>query len=137
MLYELALMKIAFIGVYVFDALDSSHEFMITFMKESRLSDNMKALMIERRICETLGKVQNSFHSAINTFAALERKHDEIVVTIKLGGEERRLCDNIVKIIVLLKSWLLNIEHGFCMGTKDKKNPSIKRIGNKASRGTA
>ena len=64
----------------------------------------------EKEICETLGNIQN-----------------------KLGGEEIRLWDHIVRIIVLLDKWSLKIEQGFCMGTKDNKHPSIKRISNKAS----
>ena len=48
-------------------------------------------------------------------------------------GEERRLCDHIVRVTVLLKWWLLQIEQGFYMETKDKKHPGIKRIGKKAS----
>ena len=82
-------------------------------------------------MCKSLGNIQNRFHSAVNAFTALERKHDEIVGIIKLVGEERRLRDHIVRIIVLLKVCLLQIEQGFCMGKKDKKHPHIKRIGNK------
>ena len=43
------------------------------------------------------------------------------------------LCDHIVTIIVLLKRWLLQIEQGLYRGVIDKKDPFIKRIGNKAS----
>ena len=31
----------------------------------------------KREICETLHYIKNSFHSAVNAFTALERKHDE------------------------------------------------------------
>ena len=97
MLYGLALMKItvrqklilsflalknmsaAFDGVYDFTSCDISHEFMIAFMKRSRSSSNIKELVIEREICETLVNIQNSFHSAVNAFSALERKHEKIV----------------------------------------------------------
>ena len=47
--------------------------------------------------------------------------------------EETKVHKHIVRIIVLLKRWLLKIEQGICMGTKDKKHPDIKWIGNKAS----
>ena len=86
----------------------------------------------QRKFCEMLGNIENSFHFAVNAFTALERKHDEIVGTIKPGGEERILWDHIVRIIVILKRWLLQIELGFCLRNRDKKHPGIKRIGNKA-----
>ena len=38
-----------------------------------------------------------------------------------------------MRIIVLLKRSLLWIEQGYCIGTRDKKYPGIKWIGNKAS----
>ena len=73
------------------------------------------------------------FYSVVNAFNAFERKHDEIVGKFKSGGEETKLYDYIVRIIVLLERWLLQIEPGSCMGTKDKKHHGIKRFGNKAS----
>ena len=79
-----------------------------------------------------LHNIQNSFHSAVNSFTALERKHDEIVGTINLGVKERKLWDHI-RISVLLKRWLLQIEQGFFMGNKDKKHPGIKRFVKKES----
>ena len=93
------------------------HEVMIIFMKESRSCGNKNAKMKERKIGETLGNIQNSFHSVVNAVTALERKrkHNEIVITIKPGGEERRLWDHIVRIIILLKRWLLQIEQVFCI----------------------
>ena len=87
-------------------------------MKESRSSANKIASTLEREICEILGNIQNSFYSAVNIFTALERKHNEIVGTIKPGQEERD-CG------------ILQIEQGFCVGTKDKKHPGIKRFDNK------
>ena len=121
MLYELVLMKFllcqcspyflflfekmsaAFIGMYEFDAWDISHEFMIAYMKDGRSSGIKDAMKIEKEFCETLYNIQNSFHSAVNAFTALERKHDEIVGKIKPGRDEIKLYDHIVRIIVLLK----------------------------------
>ena len=37
-----------------------------------------------------------------------------------------------MRTIVLLKRWLLWIDKGYCMGTKNKKHPDIKWINNKA-----
>ena len=108
------------------DAWCISHEFMMAFMKHRGSSVIKEANMIEREKCETLCNIQNSFHSAVNAFMELERKHDEIVGKIKLGREETKLYDHNVRIIVLLKRWLLQIEQGCCMGTNDKKHPGIK-----------
>ena len=72
-------MSAAFSGMYNFVAWNISHDFMIAFMKESRSSFNKNAEMIQRKICETLVNIQNSFHSAVNAFSALERKHEKIV----------------------------------------------------------
>ena len=47
-------MSAAVIGMYDFDAWDIFYEFMIAFMKESRSSGNMKAMKLEREICETV-----------------------------------------------------------------------------------
>ena len=91
----------------------------------------MKAMKIDTDILESLCNIENSFHFNVDAFTKLERKHDEIG-KIKLGREERRLWDYIVRIIVLMKRWLLRIESGFCMGTNGKNNLFIKTIGNKA-----
>ena len=56
-----------------------------------------------------------------------EKKHDEIVDTIKPDKEQKKM-EHIMRIIVFLKRWLLKIEQGFCMGTKDKKNIGIKKV---------
>ena len=77
-----------FIGTYHFDAWDISHALMIAFMRESRSSDNMNAIILKKEICETLHNIQSSFHSAINSFTALEKKHDEIVGTINWVGRK-------------------------------------------------
>ena len=82
---------------------------------------------------KSLSDIQNSFHSTVNAFTALERKHYEIVGNIKPGREERILWDQIVRIIVLLKRWLLQTGQEFFFGTKDKNHCGTKRIGNKAS----
>ena len=37
-----------------------------------------------------------------------------------------------MRIIALWKRWLLQIEHGVCMDSVDKKHPDIKQIGNEA-----
>ena len=95
-------MSAALIGSYDFDAWDISCEFMTEFMNESRSSGNQKAQVIERENCKILGNIQSSFHSAVKTFTALERKCDETVGTIKSGWDERRLWDHIVRIIILL-----------------------------------
>ena len=70
---------------------------------------------------------------AVFLLQALEREHDKIVGTIETSEDERRLWDHIVRINILLKRWLLQIEQQFCMGTNDKKHPGIKRVGDKAS----
>ena len=75
------------------------------FHKKSRSSCNKMTSTIEREICKTLCTIKNSFHFAVNSFTALERNHDEIVGTIKPGGEESKSWDHIVRIIVLLKRW--------------------------------
>ena len=132
MLYELALMKIAvcslylllscfrkmlaaFDGVYNIDLWDISHEFMVAFMKYGRSNSNKKAQVLEREICETLLNIQNSFHSTVNAFTALERKHDEILGKLKPGMEKTKTHEHIVKIILLIKRWLLQMEQGFCV----------------------
>ena len=91
-----------------------------------------KAQTIEREICKTLCNIQNSFHSVVNAFTALERKCDEIVGNIKPGMEKTKVYDHIVRVIVLLKQLLMQIEEGYCMGTKEKKHPGIKQFSNKA-----
>ena len=126
-------MSTAFNGLYDFDAWDTSIEFMIAFIKARRTSGNKIATTLERENFELFCNIQNSFHSAVNAFTVLERKHDEIVGKIKPGREETKVHDHIVRIIVLLKIWLLQIEQGYCMGTKDKKHPETKWICNKAS----
>ena len=151
MFYELALMKIpmcthiskvlfffqknvsSFDGVNNCYAWDISHEFKLAFARFRSSISNTKAKMIERVICEILCNIQNSFHSALNAFTALETKHDEIVGKIKPGMEDTKLHDHIGRIIVLFKRWLLQIEVGCCMGTKDKKLPFIKQFSDKAS----
>ena len=85
----------------------------------------IKSSETEREICNTLYYIQKSFHSAVNAFTALGRKHDEIVDKIKPGMVDTKHHKNIVKIIVL-KRWLLQIEEGYCMVTKDEKHPGIK-----------
>ena len=138
MVYELALMKIlicqhisyilflfqkmsaAFDGVYDFNAWDFSHEFMKAILTKTGSIDS------KREICQTLCYIQNSFHSAVNAFTPFKRKHDEIVGKIKSGMEETKVHDQVVIIIVLLKRWLLQIEEGYCMGTKDKEHHGIK-----------
>ena len=57
----------------------------------------------------------------------------EIAGKIKPGMEDTKLHNHIVRIIVLLKRWLLQFEEGYCMGNKNKKQPDIKQFGNKAS----
>ena len=63
----------------------------------------------------------------------MESKHNGIVGKIKPVREELKRCDHIVRIIVLLKRGLLQIEQGYCMGTEDNKHSGIKQSGNKAS----
>ena len=70
--------------------------------------------------------IQNSFHSSVNAFTVLERECDETVGKIKPGMEETEVHDDIVRIIVLLNRWLLQIEEGDCMGTEDKKDSGTK-----------
>ena len=94
-------MSTAIYGVYDFDAWDITHEFMIY---------------------ETLSNIQNKFRSADNAFTSLERKCHEISGEFKPGKEETKLYDHIVRIIVLLKRWLLQIEQGYCMGTERIEN---------------
>ena len=125
-------MSAAFDGVYDFHSWDISHEFMVAFMKHGKSTSNKNAQLLEREICETLWNIQNNFHSAVNAFIALERKHDEILGKINSGMDESKVNEHIVRIIVLFKRWLLQIEEGYCMGTKDKKNPRIIQFGNKA-----
>ena len=71
-------MSAAFDGVYNFDAWDISHVFMMAFMKCKRSSGVKELNKIEIENYETFCNNQNSFHSAVNAFTALERKHDEI-----------------------------------------------------------
>ena len=92
------------------------------------LIGNQKAKQILKEICQTLGNVQNSFHSAFNAFLECERKHDEIMGTVELGGVQWKLWDQIVRIIVFLKRWSLHIEHEFWMETKDKKAPRHQKM---------
>ena len=66
-------MSAAFDGVYDF------HSFMVAFMKHGTSTSNKNAQLLERENCEMLQNIQNNFHSAVNTFTALERKHDEIL----------------------------------------------------------
>ena len=87
----------------------------------------------KREICETLVNIHNNFPSAVNAFTALERKQDEIVGKIKPRMEKTKLNVLIVRIIVLLKRWLLQIEEEYYIGTKNKKHPGIKQFGNKVS----
>ena len=56
---------------------------------------------------------------------ALERKYDEIVGKINSGMEETKVHEHTVRIIVLLKRWLLQIEEGYCIDTEDKKHDGI------------
>ena len=49
-------------------------------------------------------------------------KSDEIVGTIKPGNVQTKLMEHIVRMIVLLKRWLLQIEQEFYMETKDIKS---------------
>ena len=79
-------MSAAFDGVYNFPSWDISHGFMVAFMKYG-------------------GYIQFSFHSAVNTFMALERKCDEIVGKINSGMEETKVNEQIVRKIVLHKRW--------------------------------
>ena len=74
---------------------------MNAFMKYGMSSENKKAQMMEREICETLHNIQNSFYSEVNAFTALEKNHHEIVGKIKPGIVETKLHDLIVRIIVL------------------------------------
>ena len=67
-----------FIGLCDFDGCDISCEFIADFGKGKISYGNLKAM---------LGNIQNSFYSAINTFTSLERKNDEMVGTMKLGGD--------------------------------------------------
>ena len=95
-----------------FNAWDIFHELLIAFIEFNVSSDNKKAKMIERVMCETHCNIQNSFHSAVNVFTGLEKKHNEIVGKIKPGRKDTKMHDHIVRIIVLLKRLLLQIEQG-------------------------
>ena len=101
-------------------------------MKYAISSGTKKGHLLEREISETLHNIKNSFHSAVNTFTAWESKHDDIAGKLKPGMEETKLNEQIVRIIVLLKRWLLQIEEGYCMGTEGKMNDGITRFSNKA-----
>ena len=94
-------------------------------MKYEISTKNVKAKELERENSGNLCNIQNSFHSAINTLIALEKKHDEIVCKIDLGMKETKISEHILRIIVLLMRWLLQIEEGYCMGTKYKKHDGI------------
>ena len=59
---------------------------------------------------------------------AQERKLDEIVSLIKQGKEQIKLNDHIVRIIVLLKRYSLQIEEGYYMGKNGKMHSSIKQM---------
>ena len=124
-------MSAAFDGVYNVCSWGISHELVDAFMKYGMSMKNAKGKQLEREISETLCNIQNSFHSPDNIFTALERKHDEIVGKINSGMKETKVHKNIVRIIILLKKWLLQIEEGYCMGTKDKKHDGITGFGNK------
>ena len=104
--------------MYNFDGCNFSHEYMMTFMNAKRSSGNKTASTLEREICETFHKIQNSFYSVVNAFTALERKHDEIVGRITRRQKEAKMLNNIMKIIVFLKRWVLYFEQGYSMGTK-------------------
>ena len=56
-------------------------------MKYGISADNKTAKALEREISESLCCIQNSFHSAVSAFTALERKGDDIVGKIT---EERK-----------------------------------------------
>ena len=77
------------------------------FMKYRSSSGVEKSNKIERDICENLCNIQNTFHSAVSAFIALERMHNKIVGKIKPGRDKTKLYDHNVKIIVLLKLWLV------------------------------
>ena len=62
---------------------------MTSFEKWKILYGNLKADKIEKEICETHGRVQNIFHSAVNAFIVLERIHDELVGTVKPVGVQK------------------------------------------------
>ena len=51
----------------------------------------MKPNQIGKEAYEMLGNLQNSLHSAVQVFTALERKHDEI------GRVQKMLLDHIVR----------------------------------------
>ena len=103
-------MSAAFDGVYDFHSWDISHEFMVAFMKHGKSTSNKNAQLLEREICETLCNIQNNFHSAVNAFIALERKHDEILGKINSGMDESKVNEHIVRIIVLLKRCICKLK---------------------------
>ena len=115
--------------MYNFNVWDVSDKFLMAFMKYRGSSGIKEANKMEKEIFGTFQNFQNSFHSAVNAFTALKWKHDET----KPRREETNLYGNIMRIIVLLKRWLLQMKQGYCMGNKDKKHSGIIQIGNKAS----
>ena len=68
--------------------------------------------------------MQNSFDSAVSFFMAL-KMYDE---TIESGKEQTKLWEHVVKNIVLLKRWFLQIEQGFFMGAKDKNHIEVNKL---------
>ena len=50
---------------------------------------------------------------------------------IKPGRDKTKVDDHIVRIITHLKTLLLKIEEGYCMGTDNNKCPDIKGFGTK------
>ena len=105
----------AFDGVYDLDSCDISHEFVKAFLTKTG------SIELKRKICKTLCYIQNSFHSQVNALG-----------NIKPGMEVTKAHDQIVRIIVILKRWALQIEEGYYMGNKDKKHTGIKQFDNKA-----
>ena len=84
--------------------------------------------MLEREISETLCNIQISFHSAVNVFTALERKHDKIVDKFNSGMGESKVNEHIGGMIVFLKRWLLQIEEGYFMGTDDEGTLALHNL---------
>ena len=85
--------------------MSSACEFTTTFDNDKRTCGILKAKLIEEEICETIVNIHYSFHSTVNAFTALERKHDEIAGIMKLV--QWKLWDHIVRIIVLQTRWII------------------------------
>ena len=56
---------------------------MTEFGKDAKSFGHSTSTNLEEEICDTHNHIKNSFHSAVNAFTVLERKHDEIEGIIK------------------------------------------------------